>query len=111
MSDEIKVGDRFLIEVVISSAAFDDFGNVYAKFAGFEYGTSFPLNKAILAGGKRLPRPIKAGDTVLHLSSPVTGKLEWRDDTHALARWPVIGLKLFPLSELAISDLALGDKD
>lgn len=63
MSDEIRVGDRFLIEVEVTGKSE---ALVYVTVPGVttkEEGSSYFTPQEVLSG-RRLPRQIKAGDRV-----------------------------------------------
>jgi len=60
MSDEIRVGDEFEIRVAIATGP-DGTGDYRVRSRG---GSVAYVSSAFLADGRRIPRPIKAGDDV-----------------------------------------------
>lgn len=111
MSDEIHVGDRFLVEVEVVEEEVSSTG--YRQFRavvpGFECHTPQRYTPAELLASKRLPRTIKVGDRVTHndFFSPLT--VEWGDDVFALARAVNGSLHLIRLSHLSHLTLADGE--
>ena len=106
MSDEIRVGDRFLTEIEITSKAPGRIDTWFGVVVGFPLNTRQLFTSSELLSGKRLPRPLAVGDRVT-IKERWTGVQQWRvaaiDDGMAA----VVGLppdeiahNWFPLSDL-----------
>lgn len=108
MSEDIRVGDRFLVEVEViearSPATGDTVWNCTAK-GGASWNHTLLTTDELLAA-KRLPGAIKVGDKVLQRPGTKSGVVEWMDDIYALVRWPSCGLLVVPLDTLTLADEA-----
>lgn len=104
MSDKIRVGDRFLVEVVAEERGS---GCWIVRPQGKE---KLYITASTLLASKRLPRTIKVGDMVTIIrpafTPPPRGVLEWTDGTDALVRWPPgsQGLMLESYADITLAD-------
>lgn len=97
MADDIKAGDRFLVEVEVTGEPV--YGPYPVKVAGGKYPSA--VSAEILLASKRLPRALRAGDRVTHPNAaPVTAKIEWTDGENALVRWKSGLLNISRVEEL-----------
>lgn len=98
MTTDIRVGDRFLIEVTVSRLIDDDLAQI--DHPGGEDGV---MAVSILTAGKRLPRAIRVGDRVRVKDRPAApgtclaideGTAWLKCDGHGYATWPLTYLEL-----------------
>lgn len=100
MSDEIRVGDRFLVEVnVVEDTGYRHFR---AVVAGFEHNATQLYTADELRASKRLPRTIKVGDRVkAGLSTAIILAL---DGNEAWLRFSTGSRSTWPTSDLTLAD-------
>lgn len=67
MSDDIRVGDRFLVEVEVTGI--DNPRSVATRVQGIDSGKATWFTTSELRAGKRLQRAIKVGDRVRYLGA------------------------------------------
>lgn len=107
MSDEIGVGDRFLIEVEVAELprpSIDPCCEVHITGTGDEYDLTIPIHA--LLSGNRLPRQIKVGDRVTgYPHNAPRGVSKWRVVAIDGDLAAVAGL---PPNEVAHNWIALG---
>lgn len=107
MSEDIKVGDRFLVEVLVTGVENSDEPRFMCTMPGLAGGAW--ISACALLAAKRLPRALKVGDRVTRdvgLGVAVIGSIIALHDDLA---WVVDGSRssgLFPLSDLTFAEEA-----
>lgn len=105
MSEDIRVGDRFLIEVEVKRIyGGGDDRRCHCLPKGAPASEDNDIALSVLRNAKRLPRPLRVGDKVLQRPGTKSGVVEWMDDIYALVRWPACGLLVVPLDTLTLAD-------
>lgn len=96
MSDDIRVGDRFLVEVELVERSQAVGLDHKAVVVGFEGNRPQSYTTGELLAAKRLPRAIKVGDKVrIHPDSVQDYRNEGWGDDDLSATWTVLALDSF----------------
>jgi hypothetical protein len=86
MNTDIRVGDRFLIEMTVADPKLDWNGKAMCRVRAPAAAENWIVPHAVLLAGKRLPRAIRAGDRVRSGTS-VHGHVVSISDAWAWVRW------------------------
>ena len=106
MSDAIKVGDRFLVEVEVTPS--NRAGAEWKLVVAEGRREPVPVPRAWLAASKRLPRALKVGDRVrvrrVVSATGTPGAILAADDDEAWVKWDTGGHSTWSLSDLTLAE-------
>lgn len=102
MADDIKAGDRFLVEVEVKGEPV--YGPYPVKVKGGVLGASITLD--VLLAAKRLPRALKVGDRVRYETTGMIGNIVAIADGLAWVRWDRDGDLIYGVDDLTPAEAA-----